>query len=148
MTQLEARLPFGPGQFRFANPREAHRRGGHVALAHPEGARLCRALKAAGVITDFRPPDIVRLAPVPLYNTFEECHETVERLCRIMDERALSGISDRTRARALMPPRLFSSFLELCGSTLREVFLPHPPRRNTPMRSENRYPLQNRPLAL
>ena len=87
MAQLEARLPFEPGQFRFANPREAHRRGGHVALAHPEGARLCRALKATGVITDFRPPDIVRFAPVPLYNTFEECHETVERLCRIMAER-------------------------------------------------------------
>ncbi len=88
MAQLEARLPFTPGNFRFANPRADHRRGGHVALAHPEGARLCRALKTAGVITDFRPPDIVRLAPVPLYNTFEECHETVERLCRIMAERA------------------------------------------------------------
>ena len=88
MAQLEARLTFTTGEFRFANPREGHRRGGHVALAHPEGARLCRALKTAGVITDFRPPDIVRLAPVPLYNTFEECHETVERLRRIMDERA------------------------------------------------------------
>ena len=87
MAQLEARLPFTPGNFRFANPRVDHQRGGHVALAHPEGARLCRALKTAGVVTDFRPPDIVRLAPVPLYNTFEECHETVERLCRVMDER-------------------------------------------------------------
>ncbi len=84
MERLEARLPFGAGGFRFANPREDRRRGGHVALAHPEGARLCRALKAAGVITDFRPPDIVRFAPVPLYNTFEECHETVERLHRIV----------------------------------------------------------------
>ena len=88
MAQLETRLPFTTGEFRFANPLEGHRRGGHVALAHPEGARLCRALKTAGVITDFRPPDIVRLAPVPLYNTFVECHETVERLVRIMDERA------------------------------------------------------------
>lgn len=88
MAQLEARLPFAPAAFRFANPREDHRRGGHVALAHPEGARLCRALKAAGVITDFRPPDIVRLAPVPFYNTFEECHETVERLHCIVTERA------------------------------------------------------------
>ncbi len=87
MTQLEARLPFEDGAFRFANPRVDHRRGGHVALAHPEGARLCRALKDARVITDFRPPDIVRLAPVPLYNTFEECHETVERLSRIVAER-------------------------------------------------------------
>ena len=100
MAQLEARLPFAGGAFRFANPREAPRRGGHVALAHPEGARLCRALKAAGVITDFRPPDIVRLAPTPLYNTFEECHETVERLRRIMDERAYLNYPTK---RALVP---------------------------------------------
>ncbi len=100
MAQLEARLPFGTDQFRFANPRETHRRGGHVALAHPEGARLCRAFKAAGVVTDFRPPDIVRLAPVPLYNTFEECHETVERLHRIMADRAYLA---HPTGRALVP---------------------------------------------
>ncbi len=100
MAQLEARLPFAPDAFRFANPREDHRRGGHVALAHPEGARLCRALKSAGVITDFRPPDIVRLAPVPLYNTFEECRETVERLGRILAERRHL---DYPAERALVP---------------------------------------------
>lgn len=88
MERLQARLPFGEEGFRFANPREDTRRGGHVALAHPEGARLCRALKAAGVVTDFRPPDIVRLAPVPLYNTFEECHETAERLRIILESGA------------------------------------------------------------
>ena len=85
MERLETRLPFAEVGFRFANPREDHRRGGHVALTHPEGARLCKALKAAGVMTDFRPPDIVRFAPVPLYNTFEECHETAERLRTIWE---------------------------------------------------------------
>ena len=85
MERLQARLPFAREGFRFANPREDHRRGGHVAWAHPEAARLCRALKAAGVVTDFRPPDIVRFAPVPLYNTFEECHETAERLRTILE---------------------------------------------------------------
>lgn len=86
MERLEARLPFGEGGFLFGNPREDKRRGGHVALRHPEGARLCRALKLAGVVPDFRTPDIVRLAPVPLYNTFEECHEAVERLRVILDD--------------------------------------------------------------
>ena len=88
MERLEARLPFAEGGFRFANPREDQRRGGHVALTHPEGARLCKALKAVGVVTDFRPPDIVRFAPVPLYNTFVECHETAERLRTIWETAA------------------------------------------------------------
>ena len=77
----------GLKEFRFANPREDRRRGGHVALLHPEASRLCRALKDEGVITDFRPPDIVRLAPVPLHNSFEDCHHTVEKLRTIMRER-------------------------------------------------------------
>ncbi|MBV9126851.1 MAG: kynureninase, partial [Verrucomicrobia bacterium] len=79
---VETLLPDDAG-FRFANPREARRRGGHVALRHPAAGQFCRALRAAGVITDFRPPDILRLAPVPLYNTFSECHAAVARLREI-----------------------------------------------------------------
>jgi kynureninase len=30
------------------------------------------AIEAFGVVGDFRPPDVVRVAPVPLYNTFHE----------------------------------------------------------------------------
>lgn len=48
---------------------------------------MCRALKEAGIVTDFRFPDIVRFAPVPFYISFEDCHETVERLRGIVTER-------------------------------------------------------------
>jgi kynureninase len=74
--------------FGIATPREAKRRGGHVALTHPEAARICKALKVVSVTPDYRPPDIVRLAPAPLYTSFVECYEAVERLRRIMEERA------------------------------------------------------------
>ncbi len=70
------------------NPREAPRRGGHVALRHPEARRLSLALRAEGVIPDFRPPDIIRLAPAPLYNTFTDCYEAVLRLASILETRA------------------------------------------------------------
>jgi hypothetical protein len=63
-----------------ATPREDARRGGHLALVHSDASRVCRALRAAGVIPDFRPPDIIRLAPVPLYTRFADCWEAVCRL--------------------------------------------------------------------
>jgi kynureninase len=74
--------------FRYANPVEDERRGGHVALAHENAAGICAALKSRGVVPDFRPPNIVRLAPAPLYNTYGECFEAVARLKCIMEERA------------------------------------------------------------
>ena len=36
---------------------------------------------------DFRPPDIVRLAPVPLYTSFADCVEAVRRLKTILETR-------------------------------------------------------------
>jgi kynureninase len=66
--------------FKLVTPREDVRRGGHVALAHPEAMRICMALRKSGIVPDYRPPDIVRLAPVALYTSFAECREAVLRL--------------------------------------------------------------------
>lgn len=78
--------------FVVVNPREPGRRGGHVAVAHPEAARICRALRADGVIPDFRPLDVVRLAPSPLYTRFADCVEAIRRLAAIMQSRAYERI--------------------------------------------------------
>jgi kynureninase len=40
------------------------------------------ALEAFGLVCDFRPPDVVRMAPVPLYNTFHEVWRAAEVLQR------------------------------------------------------------------
>jgi kynureninase len=37
-------------------------------------------LTEAGVITDWREPDVIRCAPVPLYNSFVDVYKLVERL--------------------------------------------------------------------
>lgn len=68
------------------SPKVDAERGGHVFIVHQEAARICKALKANGVIPDFRTPNGIRLAPVALYNTFEEVLETVNILKRIIDE--------------------------------------------------------------
>jgi kynureninase len=73
--------------FTIGNPIEDFRRGGHVSLEHKEAARICKALKENGVIPDFRAPNIIRLAPVALYTSYEEVWEVVQILKKIMLEK-------------------------------------------------------------
>lgn len=72
-----------PDVFQLGNPTDKTR-GGHVFLVHEEAARICKALKEAGVIPDFRAPNGIRLAPVALYNSFEEVWKVVQILKDIM----------------------------------------------------------------
>ncbi len=66
-------------------PSEPHRRGGHIALKHPEAGNIHNALISMGIITDLRPPNIIRIAPVPLYNTFREVYHVADSLLEIID---------------------------------------------------------------
>ncbi|MDQ0255098.1 kynureninase [Evansella vedderi] len=75
-----------PYNFVIRSPKEDEKRGGHLFLEHPEAARICKALKANNVIPDFRSPNGIRIAPVALYNTFEEVWLTVQKLKGIMEE--------------------------------------------------------------
>ncbi|MCL2857720.1 MAG: kynureninase [Oscillospiraceae bacterium] len=71
--------------FSIATPRELQRRGGHVALAHGTDAiRINACLKAHSVIPDFRFPNIIRLAPIALYNTYHEVWRVVDIIREIM----------------------------------------------------------------
>lgn len=73
-----------PNVFQFGNPID-ETRGGHVFLVHEEAASICKALKEADVIPDFRAPNGIRLAPVALYNSFEEVWKVVQILKDIMN---------------------------------------------------------------
>jgi kynureninase len=59
------------------SPRDPAHRGGHVAVEHPDARRLSEALKDRGVVVDFRPPNVVRLCPAPLYVGFADVWEVV-----------------------------------------------------------------------
>ncbi len=57
------------------------RRGCQLSLRVREPrARFENRMKKAGIVVDFREPDIVRAAPVPLYNTFEDCRRFAQAL--------------------------------------------------------------------
>ncbi|UJF27852.1 kynureninase [Planococcus sp. 107-1] len=81
-------------EFQDVTPTAAEERGGHIALAHKEAARICKALKEAGVVPDFRAPDIIRLAPVALYISFKDVEEMVERLEKIMKQELYKNYSN------------------------------------------------------
>jgi len=41
-------------------------------------------LHRQGILADWREPDVVRIAPVPLYNNFEDCYQFVQRMKKIV----------------------------------------------------------------
>ncbi|GAC1428920.1 MAG: kynureninase [Chloroflexota bacterium] len=81
----EGGLTRPPYNFAIGTPRDDARRGGHVALEHPDAVRLGKALKARGIVPDYRPPNVIRLAPVPLYTSYHDLWQTMEHLRSIVD---------------------------------------------------------------
>ncbi len=65
------------------NPRDDSKRGGHVALVHDEAYRICIALKDHNVVPDYREPNVIRLAPIALYNSYEDAYKLVDALEKI-----------------------------------------------------------------
>ncbi|MGI6129046.1 MAG: kynureninase [bacterium] len=84
---MDAELKQEPYNYRVVTPRNPERRGGHVAIEHKEAVRINAALKKRGVIPDFRPPNIIRLAPVPLYVTFHDVWLLIQHLKAIIDNK-------------------------------------------------------------
>lgn len=59
--------------FEIITPRNPAERGSQISLlTDSNGKALFDKLTAAGIITDWREPNVVRAAPVPLYNSFED----------------------------------------------------------------------------
>jgi kynureninase len=72
-------------RFTIITPSEENARGAQLSLLFlPQNSGTMQLvlsrLKANGVIADSRPPDVIRLSPVPLYNIQEDCSKAVEVL--------------------------------------------------------------------
>jgi kynureninase len=57
---------------RIITPRQPKERGCQLSLRITGGERIFAHLSQAGVVCDWREPDTLRVAPVPLYNRFED----------------------------------------------------------------------------
>ena len=53
-------------------------------VAHGQGKELYTKLIANGVIPDWREPNVIRCAPVPMYNSFEDIYRFGEILFEIV----------------------------------------------------------------
>jgi len=77
-----------PLGFTLGSPRDCNQRGSHISVRHPEGYRVCRALiEEMNVLPDFRSPDNIRLGFAPLYTSFAEVWEGMERIRRTAAEK-------------------------------------------------------------
>ncbi|PSQ19370.1 kynureninase [Halobacteriales archaeon QS_8_69_26] len=72
--------------YAVGTPREPDRRGGHVAVEHDEAERISGALRDRGVVVDYRPPNVVRVCPSPLYTGFRDVRRAVGELETVVDE--------------------------------------------------------------
>lgn len=62
-------------QLEIITPRDKTKRGAQLSIvAHGQGKALFDALTKQGVIADWREPNVIRIAPAPLYNSFEDCY--------------------------------------------------------------------------
>ncbi len=62
--------------FTIITPKDPQARGCQLSLSiHQHAEQLLQRLRAAGFICDLRHPHVIRLAPVPLYNTFSDVYQ-------------------------------------------------------------------------
>lgn len=61
--------------FEIITPKELKYRGAQLSiLVHGKGKPLFDYLSSEGVVADWREPNVIRIAPAPLYNSFEDCY--------------------------------------------------------------------------
>ena len=66
-------------------------RGARAAIALGASSALC----GCALGPDFRPPDLLRLAPAPLYTSFTECQRAVDVLEDTLADRAYEHLAGR-----------------------------------------------------
>ena len=83
LEELNTKIP--AGSIQFITPQNPAERGSQVSLLMlQKGREVFDALTQEGIMVDWREPNVIRLAPVPLYNTFEEVWRFADTLQQIL----------------------------------------------------------------
>ncbi len=71
--------------FKIITPQHYANRGCQLSiLMKKNGKKVFNALMKEGIFTDWREPDVIRAAPVPLYNTFEDVYKFADALSALI----------------------------------------------------------------
>jgi kynureninase len=76
----------GEEKFTILTPRDAEQHGCQVSLAvHKNAKQIFDKLLPLGIFADWREPDVIRIAPVPLYNSFSDIFEFGETFQKLLN---------------------------------------------------------------
>ena len=101
-------------------PADPQRRGCQLSLrvtSSGAGRNVFEKLEASGVTCDWREPDVIRVAPVPLYNRYEEVYRFVEILRRRCVTLKPPATLPRSRSSAPVSPARSSRSISLVAAT-------------------------------
>ncbi|MDD9879989.1 MAG: kynureninase [Candidatus Marinimicrobia bacterium] len=83
---LEFLLNSIQGKVSIVSPTDQKERGCQLSvMIHENGKGVFEQLEERGVVCDWREPDVIRLAPAPLYNSYSDVYQAVEILRSLMD---------------------------------------------------------------
>jgi kynureninase len=70
--------------FEIITPKDPAKRGCQLSLLFNENGRsIFDYLTYKGIIADWREPNVIRIAPTPMYNTYEDCYKFYEALVEL-----------------------------------------------------------------
>ena len=71
-------------QFKIITPENSEERGAQLSIiAAHKGKEIFDGLVAEHILGDWREPDVIRLSPIPLYNSFEDIYLTGQALLKV-----------------------------------------------------------------
>jgi len=72
-------------KFSIITPRDPERRGAQLSIRVAQGGRaIVDRLNAEGILCDWREPNILRVAPTPLYNRYRDVHRFASRFAALL----------------------------------------------------------------
>jgi kynureninase len=86
LYQILSRDRNSTAAFRIITPKDPLQRGAQLSVLLRKGLleKVGQAFKEEGVVCDQRKPDVIRVAPVPMYNTFEDVWRFMDILSRVV----------------------------------------------------------------